>query len=60
MKTYRIYTRDRGKKYSALREIKAISENEALRRAALPPDWHAVAIEWPPSAISEKWLKKNV
>jgi hypothetical protein len=58
MKTFRIFTQDRGKKFSALRELKASDAREAV--ISVPSGWHPVAIEWPPTAEGRAWLAKNV
>jgi hypothetical protein len=60
MSVYRIFTRDRGHKYSALIEIRSNTEENAVKKAKVPASWRAVAIAWPPTEKGEKWLKENV
>jgi hypothetical protein len=60
MSVYRIFTRDRGTKYSALMEIRSNTEENAVKKAKTPASWGAVAIAWPPTEKGKEWLKKNV
>jgi hypothetical protein len=70
MRTYRVFTNDRGRArgvpmYSALRDVKAASRRIAVSKinaAFGPPDFAPiVAIEWPATQQESKdWLKKHV
>ena len=60
MALFRIFSRDRGRKYSALMEARSNNGENALKKAKVPASWGAVAISWPPSEADKKWLKKNV
>jgi hypothetical protein len=64
MKTYRIFTRDRGRKYSALVESRGVDPPDAVRRARGVANLKTIpgmlkAIEWPPNEIGKRWIEEN-
>ena len=64
MKTYRIFTNDRGgSKYSALRDAQAKDRATALKLARVMAFTHEKvwAVEWPPTSEADKqWLRRHV
>lgn len=65
MKQYRIFSRDRGRKYSALMPGAGVSAADAIQNARGIDDLKRIpgmleAIEWPPTIDGLYWLSKNV
>lgn len=65
MKEYRIFSRDRGRKYSALMPGKGDTPAEAIRNARgieylKGTPGMLKAIEWPATAAGKRWLEENV
>lgn len=70
MKTYRVFTNDRGKRrgvalYSCLKECKAKDAEAAARSVhpgyGMPEFAPIVALEWPATDLAAaRWLKKHV
>ena len=64
MKKYRIFSRDRGRKYSALMPGRGNTPTEAIKNAKGCDDLKRIpgmlrAIEWPPNTRGEHWLEAN-
>jgi hypothetical protein len=66
MKKYRIFVRDRGRKYSAFKPVTAHHARAAVRGLVVPdwisnPNGYYKAIEWPAKSADDlRWLKENV